>query len=68
MFKPGSVNVRSAALQIQTKEPIKSIRTASNSTERPLEMVKEDIVHIKHMERNKMNAFNIKPKFFTENS
>ncbi len=35
MSKPGSVNGRREALQIQTKEPIKSIRIASNFTKRP---------------------------------
>ncbi len=48
MFKPCSVHGRRGALQIQTREPIKSIRTASNFTKRPwLEVSKEDIVHIK---------------------
>ncbi len=48
MCKPGSVNGRHVALQIQTREPIKSIRTASNFTKQPrLEMTKEDIAHIK---------------------
>ncbi len=47
-FAPGSVNGRWGALQIQTRESIKSIRIASNFTEQPsLEMAKEDIVHIK---------------------
>ncbi len=45
-----------AVLQIQTREPNKSIRTASNFTKRPwLEMTKEDIVHIKNMQSNKIN-------------
>ncbi len=30
MLKPGSVNGRRGALQIQTREPIESIRTASD--------------------------------------
>ncbi len=56
MFQPGSVGGRRGALQIQTREPIKSIRTASNFTKRPwLEMVKEKIVHNKNMQSNKMN-------------
>ncbi len=43
MVKPGSVNGRSEALQIQTREPIKSIKIASNFTKRPRpEMAKED--------------------------
>ncbi len=43
-------------LQLQTREPIKSIRTASNFTKWPwLEMTKEDTVHIKNMQSNKMN-------------
>ncbi len=44
MFKP----VRRGALQIQTREPIRSIRVASNFTERPWqEMAKEVTVRIK---------------------
>ncbi len=40
---------RREELQIQIREPIKSIRIASNFTKWPrLEMAKEDIVHIKH--------------------
>ncbi len=56
MFKPGSVNGRRGALQIQTGEPIRSFRAASNFTKRPwLEMVKEDTVHVKNMQSNKIN-------------
>ncbi len=56
MFKPGIINVRCGALQIQTSEPIKSIRIASNFTKRSsLEMTKENTVHIKNMQNNKMN-------------
>ncbi len=56
MFKAGSVNGRRGALQMQTREPIKSIRTASNFTTRLwLNMAKENIVHIKNMQSNKMN-------------
>ncbi len=54
MFKADSG--RRGALQIQTWEPIKSIRTASNFTEQLwLDMTKEDMVHIKNMQSNKMN-------------
>ncbi len=35
MFKAGSVNGRRGTLQIQTREPIKSIRIASKFTKRP---------------------------------
>ncbi len=43
-------------MQIQTREPIESIRTASNFTERPsLEMTTEGIVHIKNMQSNRVN-------------
>ncbi len=46
---------RCEALQIQAREPIKSIRTASNFIKQPwLEMTK-DTVHIKNMQSNKMN-------------
>ncbi len=56
MFKSGGINGRHAALQIQTREPIKSIRAASNFTKQPwLEMTKENIVHIKNMQSNKIN-------------
>ncbi len=45
-------------LQIQTGEPIKSLRIESNFTKRPWqEMIKEDTVHIKNMQSNKMNIF-----------
>ncbi len=48
MFKPGSVDGRHRTLQIQTREPVKSVRTASNFSKRPwLEIAKEDTVHIK---------------------
>ncbi len=48
MFKPDSVNGRHGAPQIQTREPIKSIRIASNFTKQPQqEMAKEGIVLIK---------------------
>ncbi len=30
-------------------------------------MAKEDIVHIKNMQSNKMDVIHIKPKLFTEN-
>ncbi len=46
MFKPGSVNGRREVLETETKEPIKSIKIASNFTKRQ-EMAKEDTVHIK---------------------
>ncbi len=56
MFEPGSVNGRREALQIQTREPIKSIRITSDPTKRPqLEMTKEDTVHNKNMQSNEMN-------------
>ncbi len=43
-------------LEIPTREPIKSIRIASNFTKWPwLEMAKEDIVHYKNMPSNKMS-------------
>ncbi len=46
---------RFGALHIQTREPIKSIRIASNFIEQPwLEMVKEGIVHIKNIQTNKI--------------
>ncbi len=52
MFKPGSVNGRRGALQIQTRDPIKSIKT-SNFTKQPwLEMTKEGF---RKMQLNKMN-------------
>ncbi len=35
MFKPGSVNGICGTLQIQTREPIKSIRIASDFTKWP---------------------------------
>ncbi len=56
MFEPGSVNGRhGGALQIQIREPIKSIEMASHFTKRPwLEMAREDIVHNKNMQSNKM--------------
>ncbi len=45
-------------LQIQTGELIKSLRIESNFTKRPWqEMIKEDTVHIKNMQSNKMNIF-----------
>ncbi len=51
-----SVNGRRGALQIQTREPIKSIRTASDFKKQPrLEMAKENIAHIKNIKSNKMN-------------
>ncbi len=54
MFKPDSVNGRRWALQIQTTEPMKSIRTASNFTERPrLEMTKEGTVYVKSCKATK---------------
>ncbi len=38
------------------REPIKSIRTASNFMKQPrLKMTKEDIVHIKNMQNKKTN-------------
>ncbi len=44
MFEPGSVNGRREALQIQTREPIKSFRITSDFTEQPrLEMTKVKI-------------------------
>ncbi len=53
MFKPGSG--RCEVLQIQTRESIKSIKTASNFTKRPWqEMAKEGIVHVKNMQSNKV--------------
>ncbi len=55
MCKPGSVNGRRGDLQIQTREPIKSIRIASNFTKWPwLEIAKEVIVHIKNMQSSKI--------------
>ncbi len=58
MFKPGSVNDRHGALQIQTREPIKSIRITLTFAKGPwLEMAKEDTVHIKNMQSNKMIYF-----------
>ncbi len=51
-----AVLITDVGLHIQTREPIKNIRIASNFTKRPwLEMAKEDIVHIKNMQNNKMN-------------
>ncbi len=56
MFKPGSINGRCGPLQIQTREPIKNIWTASKFSKWLwLEMAKEDIVHIKNMQSNKVN-------------
>ncbi len=47
---------RCGELQIQTREPIKNIRIASSFTTQPwLETEKEDILHIKNMQSNKMN-------------
>ncbi len=55
-FKPGSVNGRCGRLQIQKREPIKSIRIASDFTKQPwLEMANEGIVYIKNIQNNKMN-------------
>ncbi len=43
------------ALLIWTREPIKTIRIASDFTKQPwLEMEKEDIVHVKNMQSNKI--------------
>ena len=54
-------------LQIQTGEPIESIRIASNFTKRLwLEMAKEDIVPIKNMQCNKMNVIQHIALLFTE--
>ncbi len=54
MCKSGSVNGRCGALQIKTREQIKSIRTASNFTKQSrLEMATEDTVHMKNMQNNK---------------
>ncbi len=39
MFKPGSGNGRREALQIQTREAIKSIKIASNFTKRPIQIL-----------------------------
>ncbi len=50
MFKPGRVVGRRGQLQIQTREPIKSIRTASSLTENG----KRHCVH-QNMQSNKMN-------------
>ncbi len=50
MFKPGSV-----ALQIQTREPIKNLRAASDFSERPRLEITKDTVHIKNMQSNKVN-------------
>ncbi len=56
IFKPGSVNGSCVEMQIQTREPIKSIRITSNFTKGPcLEVAKDDIVLIKNMQSNKMN-------------
>ncbi len=68
MFKPGSVNDRCEALQIQTRDPIKSIRRASNFTKWPgLEMVKEDTAH-QNTQSNNMNiVHHIAYKLFMEN-
>ncbi len=45
MFKPDSVNGRRGTLQVQTREPIKSIRIASDFTKSLwLEKAKEDIM------------------------
>ncbi len=41
---------RHGALQIQTRDPIKSIRIASNYTKWP-PLEKEGIVHIKHQKQ-----------------
>ncbi len=42
--------------KLKTREPIKSVRIASNFTKPPwLERVKEGIMHIKNMQSNKMN-------------
>ncbi len=54
MFKSDSG--RRGAQQIQTREPIKSIRIASNFVKSPWrETTKDGIVHIKNMQSNKMN-------------
>ncbi len=69
MFKLVSVEGRCDALQIQIKEPIKSIRIASNFAKWPwLEMAKEDIVHIKNMRSNKMIIQHSLYKLFIENT
>ncbi len=66
MFKPGSVNGKHVALQIQTREPIKSIRIASNFTKWSwLEMTNEDIVYIKTCKTTKWILINLQPKLFT---
>ncbi len=60
MFKPGSVNNRCESLQIQTRESIKSIRTASNFTKQLWqEMTNEDIVLIKTCKATKWILFNM---------
>ncbi len=47
---------RRGAPQIQTREPIKTIKIASNFTKQPwLEIAKEDTVHIKNMQSIKTN-------------
>ncbi len=54
-------------LQIQTREPIKSIGMASNFKKQPwLALAKEDIVHVKNMQSNNMSIFQC--KLFTENN
>ncbi len=56
MFNQGSVKGRCVALQIQTREPIKSIRIESNFTKQPwLEMTEENIVYVRNMQSNKVN-------------
>ncbi len=48
---------RRGALQIQKREPIKSLRILSNFTKQSwMDITKEDIVLIKHMQSNKMNV------------
>ncbi len=55
-LEPGGINDTRVALQIQTREPMKSIRKASNFTKQPwLEKTKEDNVHTKNTQSNKMS-------------
>ncbi len=56
MLEWGSFNGRRGRLQVQIREPIKSIRMASNFPNQPWqETAKENIVHIKNKQSNKIN-------------